>query len=88
MHKSGIILVKGEERNEALKATKQILDCNGERPSWIHTQSKGRGRSKHHPPTYDNRWNRLKLAFQEQDKIGWDNLIKGRMVSALYRVFN
>jgi hypothetical protein len=22
------------------------------------------------PPTYDNKWNRLKLAFREQDKIG------------------
>jgi hypothetical protein len=31
------------------------------------------------PPTYDNRQNRLKLAFREQDKIGWDNLLKGRM---------
>jgi hypothetical protein len=29
------------------------------------------------PPTYDNRRNRLKLAFREQDKIGWDNLLKG-----------
>jgi hypothetical protein len=31
------------------------------------------------PPTYDNRRNHLKLAFWEQDKIGWDNLLKGRM---------
>jgi hypothetical protein len=29
------------------------------------------------PTTYDNRLNRLKLAFREQDKLGWD---KGRMV--------
>jgi hypothetical protein len=31
------------------------------------------------PPTYDNRRNHLKLEFREQDKIGWDNLLKGRM---------
>jgi hypothetical protein len=31
------------------------------------------------PPTYKNRRNHLKLAFREQDRIGWDNLIKGRM---------
>jgi hypothetical protein len=31
------------------------------------------------PPTYDNRRNRLKLAFREQDNIGWDNLLKGSM---------
>jgi hypothetical protein len=31
------------------------------------------------PPTYNNRCNHLKLAFREQDKIGWDNLLKGRM---------
>jgi hypothetical protein len=31
------------------------------------------------PPTYDNRRNRLKLKFREQDKIGWDNILKGRM---------
>jgi hypothetical protein len=31
------------------------------------------------PPTYDNRRNHLKLAFREHDKIGWDNLLKGRM---------
>jgi hypothetical protein len=30
------------------------------------------------PPTYDTRRNHLKLAFREQDKIGSDNLIKGR----------
>jgi hypothetical protein len=29
------------------------------------------------PPTYNNRRNHLKLAFREQDRIGWDNLIKG-----------
>jgi hypothetical protein len=29
------------------------------------------------PPRYNNSKNRLKLAFREQDKIGWDNLIKG-----------
>jgi hypothetical protein len=29
------------------------------------------------PPTYNNRRYNLKLAFREQDKIGWDNLIKG-----------
>jgi hypothetical protein len=29
------------------------------------------------PPTYNNRKNHLKLAFREQDKIGWDNFIKG-----------
>jgi hypothetical protein len=31
------------------------------------------------PPTYDNRRNHLKIAFREQDKIGWDKLLKGRM---------
>jgi hypothetical protein len=31
------------------------------------------------PPTNNNRRNHLKLAFREQDTIGWDNLIKGRM---------
>jgi hypothetical protein len=31
------------------------------------------------PPTYDNRWNHLKLSFREQYKIGWENLLKGRM---------
>jgi hypothetical protein len=31
------------------------------------------------PPTYDNKRNRLKLAFREQDEIGWDNLLKGQM---------
>jgi hypothetical protein len=31
------------------------------------------------PPTYNNRRNHLKLVFREQDRIGWDNLIKGRM---------
>jgi hypothetical protein len=30
------------------------------------------------PPTYNDSRNHLKLAFREQDKIGWDNLIKGR----------
>jgi hypothetical protein len=30
-------------------------------------------------PTYNNRRNHLKLAFREQDTIGWDNLIKGRV---------
>jgi hypothetical protein len=29
------------------------------------------------PPTYNNRRNHPKLAFKEQDRIGWDNLIKG-----------
>jgi hypothetical protein len=28
------------------------------------------------PPTYENKRNCLKLAFSEQDKIGWDNLLK------------
>jgi hypothetical protein len=32
----------------------------------------------HFPPTYNNRRNNLKLTFREQDRIGWDNLIKGR----------
>jgi hypothetical protein len=32
------------------------------------------------PPTYNNRSNHLNLEIREQDKIGWDNLIKGRMV--------
>jgi hypothetical protein len=31
------------------------------------------------PPTYDNRRIHLNLAFREQDKIGWDNLLKGCM---------
>jgi hypothetical protein len=31
------------------------------------------------PPTNDNRRNHLKLAFREHDKIGWENLLKGRM---------
>jgi hypothetical protein len=31
------------------------------------------------PPTYNNRRNHLKLAFRKHDKIGSDNLIKGRM---------
>jgi hypothetical protein len=31
------------------------------------------------PPTCDNIRNHLKLAFREQDKIGWDKLLKGRM---------
>jgi hypothetical protein len=31
------------------------------------------------PPTYDNKRNLLKLEFREQDKIGWNNLLKGRM---------
>jgi hypothetical protein len=31
------------------------------------------------PPTYNNRRNHIKLAFREQDNIGWDNLIKRRM---------
>jgi hypothetical protein len=31
------------------------------------------------PPIYDDRRNHRKLVFREQDKIGWDNLIKGRM---------
>jgi hypothetical protein len=29
------------------------------------------------PPTFNNRRNHIKLAFQEHDKIGWDTLIKG-----------
>jgi hypothetical protein len=29
------------------------------------------------PPTYNNRSNHLKLTFREQDRIGWDNLLKG-----------
>jgi hypothetical protein len=33
----------------------------------------------HFPLTYNNRRNHLKLAFREQDRIGWDNLIKVRM---------
>jgi hypothetical protein len=28
------------------------------------------------PPMYDNRRNYLKLAFREQDMIGWENLVK------------
>jgi hypothetical protein len=31
------------------------------------------------PPTYNNIRNHLNLAFREQDRIGWDNLIKGLM---------
>jgi hypothetical protein len=31
------------------------------------------------PTAYNDRRNHLKLAFRQQDKIGWDNLIKGRM---------
>jgi hypothetical protein len=31
------------------------------------------------PPTYDNSRNHLKLAFREQDKKNWDNLLKGNM---------
>jgi hypothetical protein len=30
-------------------------------------------------PSYNNRRNHLKLAFREQDKIGCDNFLKGRM---------
>jgi hypothetical protein len=33
----------------------------------------------HFPPIYDNRGNRSKLAFREQYKIGWDNLLNGWM---------
>jgi hypothetical protein len=33
------------------------------------------------PPTYDNKRNRLKLAFMEQYNMGWDSLIEGRMGS-------
>jgi hypothetical protein len=31
------------------------------------------------PLTYNNRRIHLELAFREQDKIGWDNLVKGRI---------
>jgi hypothetical protein len=31
------------------------------------------------PPTYNKIRNHIKLAFREQEKIGWDNLLKGRM---------
>jgi hypothetical protein len=35
--------------------------------------------TKPFPPTYSNRRNHLKLEFQEQDRIGWYNLLKGRL---------
>jgi hypothetical protein len=31
------------------------------------------------PPTYNNKRNHLKLALRKHDRIGWDNLIKGRL---------
>jgi hypothetical protein len=42
-------------------------------------QQAGGGVTHHFPHTYDNRRNRLKLVFRKQDKIVWDNLLKGRM---------
>jgi hypothetical protein len=46
--------------------------CNGERPSWIYTQPKGRG----NPPMYDNNQNHCNLALWDQENIGWDKLVK------------
>jgi hypothetical protein len=71
---------KGKEINETLETAKRLLDCNVQRFTWIHTQSKGWGdQYTFPPPTYDSRRNHLKPAFREQDTIGWDNLFKGRM---------
>jgi hypothetical protein len=79
MYESGRIVGKGEEINESLETAERLLDCNGERHTRRHKGSKGRVINTPFPPTYNNRWNHLKLVIREQDKIGWDNLIKGRM---------
>jgi hypothetical protein len=34
---------KGEESNESLEVAQRILDCNGEKTTWIYTKSNGRG---------------------------------------------
>jgi hypothetical protein len=81
MYESGRVVGKGEESNEALETAERLLDCNGERPTRIDTRSKGRVINTPFPPTYNNRWNHLKLVIREQDKIRSYNLIKGRMGS-------
>jgi hypothetical protein len=79
MHESGIIMGEGEESNKTLETVKRLLDCNGERCTRIYTKPRGRAIDTQFPPTYDNKQNRLKLAFRGEYKIGWDNLLKGQM---------
>jgi hypothetical protein len=70
------------------KARKAMTHWNLPNDFWIamgkglneYTRAPNRGDiATHFPPTYNNSRNHLKLAFREQDKIGWDKLIKGRM---------
>jgi hypothetical protein len=79
MHESGRIMGEDKESNETLKTAKRLLDCNGERCTRIYTKPRGWAINTPFPPNYDNKQNRLKLAFREQDKIVWDNLLKVRM---------
>jgi hypothetical protein len=76
MYEPGRIVGKGEESNETLETAKRLLDCNGERFTWIHMKSKGRGDQRTIPLTYNNRRNQLKLTFRQQYTSGWDNLLK------------
>jgi hypothetical protein len=74
----GELWAKASKAMKNWKTSKQ-MDCNGEKFTRIHTQSKVRGDQHKIPRTYDNRRNQLNLAFREQDTIGWDNLLKGWM---------
>jgi hypothetical protein len=76
MHESGRIMGEGEESNETLETDKRLMEKG------VHGYTRnpeGGAIDTQFPPTYDNKRNRLQLAFREQDKIGWDNLLKGRM---------
>jgi hypothetical protein len=79
MHESGIIMVK---------ARKTMNHCKMQNYFWTAMEKGVHGYTRHpvgraidtpFPPTYENRQNSLKLAFREQYKIGWDNLLKGLM---------
>jgi hypothetical protein len=40
MYESGRIMGKGKESNDTLETAEQLLDCNVEMPTRIHTKSK------------------------------------------------
>jgi hypothetical protein len=50
MYEPGIIVGKDEESNKKLEIAQQLLDCNGERLTQIHTQSNGWGDQHTIPP--------------------------------------
>jgi hypothetical protein len=76
VYEPGIIMGKGEEGNKALNIANDFCTAT-EKGLHGYTQNPTGGAiNTPFSPTYDNIRNHLKLAFREQDTIGWENLLK------------